>query len=214
MKCIILKYFVITLCVVISFTVTVWFTPEFLSHAGVRDNPQLALAEGDIYLKQDFKLVDQYGKPFNRARLNGNWSLLFFGYTSCPDICPNTLLVLNQVYARLKDNKKLQYIFVSVDPQRDTPNVLKDYMDHYNPDFIGITGEMEQIKILTSQLDIKHHIETKNDIKNSTNYVVVHSASITMIDPKGRWRAVMFSPHKTNKIATTVQEVMAHFGDN
>lgn len=204
-----MKYLIIIFAVLISTTAAVWHLPEFQSHAGVRDNPQLALAEGDIYLQQDFNLVDHNGKSFNRARFNGQWNVLFFGYTHCPDICPNTMLILSQVQARLKDSGKMQYIFVSVDPQRDTPDVLKEYINHFNPEFVGISGEIEQIKVLTTQLDIKHRFERKKD---STDYNVVHSASITLIDPKGRWRAVMFSPHKAKILAQTIQEVMVHFG--
>jgi protein SCO1/2 len=207
---VLIKYCEIILGLLFITIVTVWYSPGSQSQAGVHDNPQLALAEGDIYLQQDFNLIDHNGKVFNRARFNGNWSVLFFGYTNCPDICPNTMLILNQVQNRLKNIKRLNYVFVSVDPDRDTPKILKEYIDHFNPNFIGVSGEMAQIKVMTSQLDIKHRIERRKD---STDYSVTHSASITMIDPKGRWRAVMFSPHKPEKLAQTIQEVMGHFGE-
>ena len=104
-----------------------------------------------------FVLEDHFGNGFTNKNLKNQWSLVFFGYTHCPDICPTTLSLLNQVDQVLKkesDIDKPRIIFISVDPERDTIEQLTDYVTYFNPEFIGVTGSMENLQVLTKSLGI------------------------------------------------------------
>ena len=87
----------------------------------------------------DFALVDQAGRPFGRARFEGRWSLLFTGFTHCPDVCPTTLALMAELRRRVARDD-LQFVFVSVDPERDTPEVVARYLAHFDPALVGATG--------------------------------------------------------------------------
>ena len=139
-----------------------------------------------------FSLVDQNGAPFNNDTLKGSWSFLFFGYTHCPDVCPTTLSVLNSVAGQLKDiPDNIRFVFVTVDPERDTPQQLAGFVKYFNRDFTGVTGTPENIDSLTRELGIMHlKVDADGD---GDAYLVDHTASVLLIDPDGRYHAV-FSP--------------------
>ena len=107
----------------------------------------------------EFRLTDHREQPLHRDALTGHWSLMFFGYTHCPDICPITLQTISQMYQAIDDadvRNALRVYFVSVDPERDTPGLLADYVGYFNPDFIGATAPMDELQILTGSLGILH----------------------------------------------------------
>lgn len=150
----------------------------------------------------DFQLTDQHGKPFTRNNLMGKWSFAFFGYTHCPDVCPTALSMLAQVMKKLEQNDKLdtkpQVVFVSVDPERDTPELLAQYLPYFNPDFIGVTGDPQQLLLLTRQLGIMYGKAPGDD---ADDYLVDHSASIILFDPDGNFLALFGMPHDPDLIA-------------
>ena len=150
----------------------------------------------------DFQLTDQHGKPFTRNNLVGKWSFAFFGYTHCPDVCPTSLSMLAQVMKKLEKDSTLdtlpQVIFVSVDPERDTPELLAQYLPYFNPDFIGVTGDPQQLLLLTRQLGIMYG---KVPADNADDYLVDHSASIILFDPDGNFLALFGMPHDPDLIA-------------
>jgi protein SCO1/2 len=144
----------------------------------------------------DFSLRDHDGKPFNLENLRGRWSLIFFGFTHCPDVCPSTLYDLKQVHEQLSrapGPADHQVLFVSVDPERDTPEQLKQYVAYFHPDFIGVTGGDEQLAPLTLQLGIAYRIEEHEP--GAAQYGVDHSASVLLMDPRGRLHGVFPAPH-------------------
>ena len=154
-------------------------------------------------LVADFELVDQHGAPFGPERMRGRWSLLFFGYTHCPDVCPATMHVLDgavkEIHALADPAPDTQVVFVSVDPRRDTPQQLAQYVPYFNKDFLGVTGSTEAINRLTSQLGILH-MRSGGDPEGG-GYLVDHSASILLFDPQGRQYAVFGPPHDAPQIA-------------
>lgn len=160
-------------------------------------------------------LTDQDGQPFDRARLEGRWSLLFFGYTHCPDICPMTLAVLAGTMQELdklpaaERPADLQVVFVSVDPERDTPEQLKTYTQYFNPGFLGVTGTDEQLNALTSALGILH--AKVADPNNPTSYLVDHSASILVVNPRAELEAVLSAPHSAPVIAADLRTLYTHY---
>ena len=121
----------------------------------------------------EFELVDHHGEPFNRARLEGKWSLVFFGFTYCPDICPTTMTFLNEFMASLEgtEAEDTQVVMVSVDPARDTVQQLAGYVPFFNPDFIGVTGEFLDIHRFATALNTPF----RKVVGEGDNYQVDHS---------------------------------------
>jgi protein SCO1/2 len=146
-----------------------------------------------------FELVDHRGEPFTNATLQGAWSFLFFGYTHCPDVCPTTLSVLNSVAQQLgSDASDVRFIFISVDPERDTPEHLARFVGYFNSDFIGVTGKPEAIEVLTKQLGVLSMRVASGDNPNS--YLMDHTAGVFLVDPDGKYHAVFMPPFTAEKI--------------
>jgi protein SCO1 len=154
-------------------------------------------------------LVDHEGKPFKVDRLKGRWSLLFFGYTHCPDVCPTTLTNMNQL-AKQPESKGLNYIFISLDPKRDTPQRLKEYVQHFNPEFIGVSGEKSAIDRLAEAAGVIYEFEGDT---GSDRYNVNHYAAILVVDPKGRLRAHILPPHPAGKMVSVVTKIREYYGE-
>jgi protein SCO1/2 len=158
----------------------------------------------------DFDLVDQDGQPFSLQRLNGKWSLLFFGFTHCPDVCPSALYDLHQVNQAVAgsggDKNAYQVIFVSVDPERDSPQRLKEYVTYFDPDFLAVTGSPEQLAALSKQIGVAYRIEPHEP--GSENYTVDHSASVMLTDPRGRLHGVFPAPHDADQMTHDLTAVM------
>lgn len=155
----------------------------------------------------DFLLSDQDEAPFTRNSLRGRFSLLFFGFTNCPDICPATLQQLSVVRQRLAETGAglPDIVLVSVDPDRDTAAVLKEYVGYFGQDIRGITGNMDEIKTLTSRLGVYFEFaEGEGD-----NYNVNHSAVIIAINEDADFAAVFSAPHDIDAIVNDVQVLMA-----
>jgi protein SCO1/2 len=164
----------------------------------------------------DFDLVDQGGQPFSLQQLRGGWSLLFFGFTHCPDVCPTALYELQQVRTSLQQEldestQIPEILFVSVDPERDTPQALQTYLSHFDPSFIGITGEHEQLLPLTKQVGIAYRIEEHED--GATRYNVDHSTGILLTNPDGRLHGVFPAPHDAAEISADLLATLAEADD-
>lgn len=156
-----------------------------------------------------FELQDQNGENFTQAQLKGKWSVIFFGFTNCPDVCPTTLNILQQAYERLgKHQKEVQVILVSVDPQRDNQQQRKDYIEYFHKDFIalGEDGDSDSVgektKALTKSMYI--HYETVANEANPEDYLVDHSAAILIINPQGRRHAQITPPILPGAIAQDI----------
>ncbi len=177
----------------------------WLQTSANRPAKSVALANGTVlptpYGITPFKLTNTQGKIFNNKNLRGHWTLIFFGFTHCPMICPTTLSELNKAYQQLKveDRKSLpKILFVSIDPERDTAPVIKSYLANFNKNFSGVTGNKEELDSLTKQLGIAYMKATKS---NEKNYNIEHSGSILVVNPNGEWVAVLSSPKNGNTIA-------------
>jgi len=163
---------------------------------------------------QTFTAVDENGNGFGLDQLIGKWSFLFFGYTHCPDVCPVTLGMFNQVLKQLKQEGRTgpeQMIFVSVDPARDTPPRLKEYVNYFNSNIIGVGGTDAQVKSLTSQLGIVYIAEEKSP---SGEYYVQHSASIFLVDPKGRLVSIFSPPFDAGNIVAHYRQIREFIEDH
>ena len=150
-----------------------------------------------------FALNDHRQRAFDLASLKGKWSFLFFGFTHCADICPTTLAVL----ARARDNiarnaggaGEVQFVFVSVDPNRDTPSKLGQYVGHFDATFLGVTGDNAQIANLTGQLGAAYQVTITPGMDD---YPVDHTMAVFLLDPRARYHAVFTPPHDAAVISS------------
>ncbi|WP_425913663.1 SCO family protein [Pseudomonas sp. GWSMS-1] len=167
-------------------------------------DPTALLDAGIVLLPQSrslpaLSLIDQDGQAVAVDQLKDQWSLLFFGYTFCPDICPATLAQLRQLQGQLPPETlaKLRIVLVTVDPNRDTPEQLKKYLDYFDAGFIGWTGEEAIIQKLANSVSIPFiPADTSQE-----NYTVDHSGNLVLIGPDGKQRGFIRAPINNAKLA-------------
>ena len=152
----------------------------------------------------DFDLADAAGGRFTPARLRGRWSLLFFGYANCPDICPVTMSVLGSAAGRLEaaGGTSFQGVLVSVDPERDTPDALAAYVAAFRDDFVGVTGNMADIRAFASSLHAGFARAPAAD--SALGYLVDHSSQLAVVGPDGRHAGFVRGPFDAARIGTLV----------
>ncbi len=155
----------------------------------------------------ELTLTNQDGEPLSLQQLQGQWNLLFFGYTFCPDICPATLAELRQLRGMLPEEtrQRMQPILVSVDPERDTPEQLKTYLDYFGAGFIGLTGPLDDIQTLANAAGVPF---IPGDTSKE-NYTVDHGGNLALIGPDGRLRGFIRAPMRTQKLAEQLPMVLA-----
>ena len=158
----------------------------------------------------DVSLTNQDGEAVSMEQLEGRWNLLFFGYTFCPDICPATLAELRQLQRSLPEevNQRLQPILVSVDPERDTPEQLKKYLDYFGAGFIGLTGPLDDIQTLANAAGVPF---IPGDTSKK-DYTVDHGANLALIGPDGRLRGFIRAPMRTEKLAEQLPKLLLTVG--
>ena len=140
---------------------------------------------------RQLSLTDHYGKARTLADFKGKVIVVFFGYTQCPDVCPTTLAALREVHDKLgPDGNRLQVLFVTVDPERDTELVLAQYVPAFHPDFLGLRGDAEATARTAKEFKIFYN---KNPGKTPTTYTIDHSAGVFLFDTQGRIR--LFGSH-------------------
>ncbi|MGE0081240.1 MAG: SCO family protein [Thiohalomonadaceae bacterium] len=158
-----------------------------------------------------FQLTDHDGNRLDADSLRGRWSVVFIGYTHCPDVCPTTLQTMTATARHMAESPDgmdhTRFIFVSVDPKRDSPAQLKEYLAYFHPAFIGATGEREQIDALVRQLGAIYMFEGDT---TGDSYIVNHSATLYVVDPQGRFYARLQPPHDAAQIADTLARIR-HF---
>jgi protein SCO1/2 len=160
-----------------------------------------------------FQLQRHNQAPFSETSLQDKWSFVFFGYLSCPDVCPNTLHELNSFWSLLKDQIEadpgdLQIIFVSVDPERDSNENLARYVAHFNKAFIGATAGKAAIDRFTRQFGAGYVIEEETA---PGQYLVSHTSAIFLIDPLGRLVATFSQPHYASTLLSQYLRIRAYF---
>ncbi|WLG95904.1 SCO family protein [Pseudomonas sp. FP198] len=184
---------------------------KVLSGKGQGD-PTALIDAGIILLPQsrtlpDVKMTDQDGQPVTINELKDKWSLLFFGYTFCPDICPTTLAQLRQIKSELPPEAvaKLQIVLVSVDPNRDTPKQLKQYLGYFDPQFIGLTAaSVQDLQKLANAVSIPFIPADTS----KPNYTVDHSGNLAVIGPDGTQRGFIRAPLNNQKLVAQLPEML------
>ena len=165
----------------------------YLATQGARQQPVAATILPAPAALPTLSLIDDSGSIFTNADLQDGWQVVFFGFTHCPDICPATLQQLALARKRVVDagSQFPEIILVSVDPERDSPEVLQRYVSNFGDGVRGITGPLEEIRKLTSAVGI--FFEKAGDINGE--YTVDHSAAVLLIDDHGDWHSLFSAPH-------------------
>ena len=153
----------------------------------------------------DFELVHHTGRSFTRHDLEGRWSFLFFGYASCPDICPITMSIMGQA-EQLLEGDAFQGVLVSVDPRRDSIDVIAEYVGAFSASFVGVTGQTTDIETFAHNLGIGFRVP---DESLPADYLVEHSPYIVIVDPSARHFGYIKPPFDPNKLALTYRSLVA-----
>jgi protein SCO1/2 len=170
--------------------------------SGVAPNP--------IGAAPDFALTDENGQPFKLSDLRGKWILLAYGYTHCPDVCPLTLSHLRDVKKAIDPNgNKVQVVFVTIDPERDTADIMRQYMSHFdqqfNQKFKGLTGTPQEIAQAAKAYNVKYE---KKESTSAAGYSMAHTAEVYLIDPRFNWRMTFPFGVRAEEIAADLQYLM------
>lgn len=203
-----------TIAIVLAFIVLVVYgfiwrmnQPVIMNDEQLRVNGAIVLDQPRIF--SDFELIDHRGEVFTIDRFRDIWTIVFFGFTNCPDICPTTLAVLNDTYSKMKESEKekLQVVMISLDPERDTVEALADYVPYFNEQFIGVTGNKHLIRRLTAEINIAYNkVPLAGD-----DYTVDHSTQLVLINPKGHYHGFFKAPHSETMLRSTWRSIYSTF---
>lgn len=151
----------------------------------------------------DFSLTDHRGQSFARDDLKDRWTLIFFGFTHCPDICPTTMAELAELKSQLADTEAsdARVVMLSVDPARDTPDRLAQYVPYFHPDFIGVTGEFADILSVAQRLNAPFRKVSEPD----GGYQMEHSANVMLMNPRGDYHGFFRAPLDIPKMRVTLR---------
>jgi len=151
----------------------------------------------------EFELLDHMGKPFSRAQLLGRWTLVFFGFTHCPDICPTTMVELADLKSQLANTEAeaTQVVMVSVDPARDTPERLSEYVPYFHPEFLGVTGDFTAILSFAQRLNAPFRKLSEPD----GDYQMEHTANVVLMNPRGDYHGFFRAPLDIPKMRVTLR---------
>jgi len=165
----------------------------------------------------DFKLIGADSKTLGLNDLKGKWSFIFFGYTHCPDVCPLTMGVLGQAFKLLEKNpavsQEIQGVFISVDPKRDTPELLKEYVSYFNNKFTGATGDTAQLDALSRQMSALYTIHPKEPKESGDTYMVSHNSTIFLVDPQGRLYGRFPPPQTPQEISEVFIKIRTFYNE-
>ena len=156
-------------------------------------------------------LVDERGAPFGPGSFASHWSFLYFGYTYCPDVCPLTLVELAKLKQALAAGglaERTEYYLVSVDPKRDTPARLREYVAYFDPELRGLTGSAHALTTLAKATETVFDVPDPTD---DDNYLVSHSSNIVLLDPDGRVHAILTPPHDPSTLAADFAKVVKRY---
>ncbi|MFK7955144.1 MAG: SCO family protein [Lysobacterales bacterium] len=183
-------------------------TAQTIDPTGSASNPEYIALKlyPEPRIVADFALTDKTGQPFNLGRWQERWDLVFFGFTHCPDVCPSTLATMREVAQSAGLGDALGVTFISVDPQRDTPSHLAEYVEFFDSDFSAATGPEAQLVALTHQLGVLFDIEPHES--GAARYNVDHSAAVLLINPQGRLSGQFPAPHDAEAMSADLKRIV------
>lgn len=193
------------IALVITAFVYTMTSPRIMSVKELVNNGAITYEEPRLI--KDFQLRSHQGEAFTKENLKGQWTLLFFGFAHCDSFCPATLALLDTIHGQLENKvrEQTQVVMVTVDPARDTPEVLADYVPNFNPEFVGVTGDFLPIKLLADQFYIGFQ---KSSGEGHHGYAVDHGEQIVLINPQGEYHGFFKPPHTLGRLKATYQSII------
>jgi protein SCO1/2 len=159
----------------------------------------------------NFAFTDHNGKTFTEQNLKNHWTMMFFGFTNCAMVCPTTMAELDSMYKQLEKDKDVkempQIVMVSVDPERDTMEKMNEYVNTFNPKFLGVRADITETVALEHQLHIAA-AKIESDGTGANHYTINHTAEILLFNPKGELQAYLSYPHKGDKLAVDYKNIL------
>lgn len=194
--------------VAIALLAGAWFYVR--AYTGLRPQPQSATVLPSPMQLPDFTMLDQDARPFTRASLEDSWNLLFFGFTNCPDVCPATLQRLTAARSRmlaagLAESEVPGIVLISVDPERDSPDVLKSYVANFGENIVGLTGSASELEKLTKQLGIFH----AKSAGHHGGYNVDHSSAVLLVNTDAQFHALFSAPYSVDDLVHDLPLILA-----
>ncbi|WP_444959030.1 SCO family protein [Microbulbifer sp. ZKSA002] len=181
--------------------------PRIITDEELRINGTVKLQRPRII--EDIQLLSDDSRDFYTKDFQGKWTLVFFGFTHCPDICPTTLSILNNFYKTLDESTRAstEVVLVSVDPSRDKPEQLGQYVRYFNSEFRGITGDFFKLKKFATQLNVPFN---KVSLVEG-GYTIDHGSQVVLINPRGHYHAFFKAPLDPAKMKLTYRSIRATF---
>ena len=207
---------ILFIAAVLAAAIGIWMGKQTSSNSTVSIKPDSI--QGAIYPKakqiKSFNLINHRSENITKEDFKHHWSLIFVGYTHCPDICPTTMTVMTQVseFMQKQNIKPPEIVFLSVDPERDTADILHSYVTYFNKGFIGITGEVEEIKQLSAQLNavFRKAPGLSGEITDK-DYLMDHSSALMLINPHGNLQSILTAPHTPANVIESIIKSQAYF---
>ena len=197
-----LKKRVLLIGITISFVILLISTFLLSEYIANKNAPKKVTA-----IINSLNLIDHKGYSFKASSLKQQPSLIFFGFTHCPEVCPTTLGELSEIIEDLKNKiTPTNIIFVTLDPKRDTQNHLNEYLNNFNDDIIGVTGSLEDLKILGDNWGVYYE---KVSLKNN-DYTLNHTATVFMIDKDGNYRGTIAWGENQNSTAQKITKLSTY----
>jgi protein SCO1/2 len=196
----------LVVCALAAAVLGAWWASKLRAPAA----PSVALAQGTLLVPARsigaLDLVDQYGERFTEERLAGRWSVVYFGFTTCPMICPTTMAVLRDFAGRvqgLPPESRPQVILITVDPAHDTPQVLGRYVAAFDTTFLGLSGTSAALAAAADRFSVAHGPAAPGDS-------IDHSATVFIVDPGAALRAIFTPPHSAATLAEDYERLAGH----
>jgi len=174
--------------------------------------------QGAIYPKakfiKEFNLINHHAEIITKQNFRNQWSLIFVGYTHCPDICPTTMAVMNQVseFMLKQQMQPPKIVFLSIDPERDTADILNSYVAYFNKDFIGLTGTVSEVENFSQQLNavFRKAPGLSGEITDK-DYLMDHSSALMLMNPDGNLQSILTAPHTPANMIESIIKSQAYY---
>ena len=200
---------------IVAMSAGLWLAQSTNTNEALLSAPRI---QGAIYptekIIKPFKLVNHLGNKFTNEDLTGHWSIVFVGYTHCPDICPTTLTLMSEVHRELSSQKinPPHVIFLTIDPERDTPEIMNSYIEYFNAEFTGLTGTPENIEKFTKNLNaVYRKAPGLGGEISKDDYLMDHSSALMLINPRGNLQSILTAPHTLGNIIDSFIKSRAYY---
>jgi len=210
--------FLLVISAVVAMSAGLWLAKNSNTNEVSLSAPRI---QGAIYpsdkIIKPFELVNHLGNEFSNENLAGHWSIVFVGYTHCPDICPTTLNLMSEVHRELslQKMKPPHVIFLTIDPERDTPKIMNSYIEYFNAEFTGLTGSIASIEKLTKNLNaVYRKAPGLGGQISKDDYLMDHSSALMLINPNGNLQSILTAPHTLGNVIDSIIKSRAYYSRN